>query len=130
MSANRSTHLRENAPDLTLMLRFSQSLASVATESAAKHMVQALVEWFQSCVEQAGDRDADCYHSTTSYFANRRANIGTEPSFAIYELGLTLPDTVWHDPTILVLRRLAADMTIYANVSIFLTQVLNFIALY
>jgi hypothetical protein len=79
-------------------------------------MVQALVNWFQSCVEQAAERDANFYHSTTSYFTGRRTNIGTEPSSAVYELGLTLPDTVWGHPVVMDLRRLAADMTIYANV--------------
>lgn len=106
-----------------MAIRFSQSLANVATETASKHMVQALVNWFQSCVEQAGERDANFYHSSTSYFTKRRTNIGTEPSFAIYELGLTLQDTVWGHPIVMELRRLAADMTIYANVVNFLRQV-------
>lgn len=71
----------------------------------------------RSCVKQASDRDANVHHSTALYLSRRRINIGAEPSFVIFKLGLSLPDSVKNHPVILELRALETDMTIYTNVS-------------
>jgi hypothetical protein len=113
----KSSCCRKSASHLTIIIRLSQAVAKIATPIAAKRFVETLIEWFDSCVQQAGERDADFYHSTASYFSHRRANIGTEPSFVIYEFGLTLPDAVWQHPVLVEVRRLVAEMTIYINVS-------------
>lgn len=101
-----------------MIARFTQSVAKVANPVAWEHLVETILDWFESAVKQARERDADFYHSTTSYFTSRRVNIGVEPSLVIFELGLSLPDVVWRHSVIMELRRLVADMTFLTNVSI------------
>ncbi len=69
-----------------------------------------------SVVAQAEDRH-QCYtRNVEDYFKIRRLTIGTDPSYAMLELGYDLPDEVFYHPTVVELGRLACDLIIIDNV--------------
>ncbi|KAF9560269.1 terpenoid synthase [Agrocybe pediades] len=86
-----------------------------ATPSAARHMVESLTSYLNSCVEQAADRDNDCYRTVDEYFKNRRENIAARPAFVPMELGMDFPDEVFYHPVIVELSIHIADLLTLDN---------------
>ena len=70
-----------------------------------------------SVVEQAKDREGDRVRTIEEYMVVRRLTIGTEPSYALAELRLSLPQEVYDHPLVKELRTDITDMIIYDNVS-------------
>lgn len=70
-----------------------------------------------SVVEQAKDREGDRVRTVQEYMSVRRLTIGAEPSYALAELRLSLPQEVHDHPLVKGLRTDVTDMLIYDNVS-------------
>jgi hypothetical protein len=81
-------------------------------------MVETLIDWLQSVVDQAEDRDSNTVRTIDAYFETRRQNIGCRPTFVIGEFNLSIPKEDLSHPTITKLEILAADMTLIVNVSL------------
>lgn len=68
-------------------------------------------------VREAIDRNNAYIGTVDEYLATRRYTIGATPTFAIFELGLNIPDEVMEHPVIDALCRYTTDMVILRNVS-------------
>ena len=68
-------------------------------------------------VEQAKDRKGGWIRMVEEYMTLRRLMIGAEPSCAMAEQGLSLPQEVYNHPLLRELRADITDIIIYDNVS-------------
>ncbi|SJK98686.1 uncharacterized protein ARMOST_01955 [Armillaria ostoyae] len=83
--------------------------------TSQKRVVETFGRYMDSVVAQAEDRH-QCYtRNVEDYFKIRRLTIGTDPSYAMLELGYDLPDEVFYHPTVIELGRLACDLIIIDN---------------
>ncbi|PBK68860.1 terpenoid synthase [Armillaria solidipes] len=83
--------------------------------TSQKRVVETFGRYLDSVVAQAEDRH-QCYtRNVEDYFKIRRFTIGTDPSYAMLELGYDLPDEVFYHPTVIELGCLACDLIIIDN---------------
>ncbi|KAF4622991.1 hypothetical protein D9613_001441 [Agrocybe pediades] len=87
-----------------------------ATPSAARHLIESLTAYLDSCVEQAADRDNDRNRTVDEYLENRRENIASRSAFVPMELGMDFPDEVFYHPVIVELSTHISDLIILDNV--------------
>ncbi|KAK0492607.1 terpenoid synthase [Armillaria luteobubalina] len=84
--------------------------------TSQKRVVETFGRYMDSVVSQSEDRQ-QCYsRNVEDYLKIRRLTIGTDPSYAMLELGYDLPNEVFYHPTVVNLRRLACEMIMLDNV--------------
>ena len=80
-------------------------------------MVESLIDYLESVVQQAADRDNNTIRTIDQYLANRRENIGARPSYVPMELDLDLTDDIFYHPVMTELAYYIAELIILDNVS-------------
>jgi hypothetical protein len=87
-----------------------------ASPSSQRRFVDTFVEYTQSVVEQAMDRDHNIIRTVDSYLAVRRDTIGAKSTFVVLEFDLDLPNDVLEHPTMVSLTNTTIDLIILGNV--------------
>ena len=91
-------------------------MLKVASPTSAKHFVDALMDWTESVVIEAEERDKKIIRNLENYFSLRRRNIGTWANLCVCELHLNLPDEAYYHPMIKEMEELIADIVFLDNV--------------
>ncbi|KAF7432702.1 hypothetical protein PC9H_004644 [Pleurotus ostreatus] len=95
--------------------QFWANAVLVATPTAQTRFVSSFQKYLDAVVQQAEDRVKGSVRSVEDYFRVRRDSIGVEPSFAIGELYMNIPQEVIDNPVIAKLRVIAIDLIHIAN---------------
>ena len=74
------------------------------------------MDWTESVVIEAGERDKKIIRNLENYFSLRRRNIGTWANLCVCELHLNLPDEAYYHPMIKEMEELIADIVFLDNV--------------
>ncbi|KAH9840951.1 isoprenoid synthase domain-containing protein [Rhodofomes roseus] len=85
------------------------------TATSRKQFEKAFIDYLNSVVEQAADRDNVTIRTVTNYFPNRRENVGARPSFISAILGTDVPDEAFYHPVVVELSDHIADLIILDN---------------
>lgn len=93
------------------------ALASSTSETFQRRFKYKWEEFLRAVIEQAEDRDCDRCRSVEEYLSVRRLTIGAEPSYAVAEASMDLPQEVFDNPLLITLRRDVTDLIILDNVS-------------
>ncbi|KAK6980733.1 terpene cyclase [Favolaschia claudopus] len=86
-----------------------------ASESSARHFLDSFIDYLESVVEQAKDRESPTSLTIEGYRKMRRRNIGIRPSFMPAELHLDIPDEVFYHPSIQNLQWNIAELIFLDN---------------
>ncbi|OCB85493.1 terpenoid synthase [Sanghuangporus baumii] len=86
-----------------------------ASPSSQRHMLEALIPYLNSLVEQARGRVTGPYPSISVYLGSRRLNVGTQPSFVPLGLGMDMIDEVFYHPVMVELTGYITDLVILDN---------------
>lgn len=115
MSDFDSAHIRRHTP----LRRFWALAIKAASPESQRHFVESFIDYLESVVSQAADRDNDTFRTVDTYLENRRENVGARPSFVPFELHLRLPDHVFNHPIIRELQYHTCDLLVLDNVSFY-----------
>ncbi|GBE81078.1 terpenoid synthase [Sparassis latifolia] len=86
-----------------------------ATPTAQRRFIGTWERFTASVIRQAEDRSQNHIRTIPEYLALRRYTIGGEPSYAMLELGLNIPDEAFYHPTMVELTWVVTDMIIVGN---------------
>ncbi|PIL22415.1 terpene synthase [Ganoderma sinense ZZ0214-1] len=91
------------------------ALASSTSETFQRRFKYKWEEFLRAVIEQAEDRDSDRCRTVEEYLSVRRLTIGAEPSYAVAEASMDLPQEVFDNPLLVALRRDVTDLIILDN---------------
>lgn len=94
----------------------TRATKTASTESL-RHLVEAFVDYAETVVTQAEDRDKDTYRTVEAYIQHRRENTGARPTYALSELHLNIPDYAFYHPVVQELTYHITDLVMLDNVS-------------
>ncbi|KAG2040645.1 terpenoid synthase, partial [Suillus americanus] len=86
-----------------------------ATGQSQKRFIATFDEFMEGIVQQANDRSEHHIRDIQSYFDLRRRTAALRPSYALFELGLDIPDEVISHPTIEDMVVTSIDMIALTN---------------
>lgn len=81
-------------------------------------MLESITAFLESMIDQASDREKNCYRTVEDYLVRRRENIGVRSVLVPVELGLELPDEVFYHPSVVELASHVVELVIIDNVSL------------
>jgi len=81
-----------------------------------QHFLQSYTAYLRAVVVEARDREKAHCRTVNDYLKLRRDTIAAKPTFAIYEMGMNLPDEVFSDPVIAELAECIIDLALISNV--------------
>ncbi|KAF7432704.1 hypothetical protein PC9H_004646 [Pleurotus ostreatus] len=118
MDAIRNPHKPRPAGEWVIGEMARQCWASailIATPTAQTRFVDSCQIYLDAVIQEADDRAKGRIRSLDDYFEIRRATVGVEPSFAVGELYLNIPQEVIDQPIISRLKAIAVDLITIAN---------------
>ncbi|KAF4601753.1 terpene cyclase [Pleurotus pulmonarius] len=118
MDAIRNPHERRPAGEWVIgeMARqFWANAILIATPTAQIRFIDSCQTYLDALIQEVEDRAKGRIRSLEDYFEVRRGTVGVEPSFAIGELYLNIPQEVVDHPVIAKLREIAVDLITIAN---------------
>ncbi|GBE78983.1 Delta(6)-protoilludene synthase [Sparassis crispa] len=86
-----------------------------ASPTSQRRIIDKFTCFTASVVEQAEDRERNYKRSIADYLNIRRKTIGAEPSYAILELGMDLPDEMFYHLIVVRLSAVTTDLIIVGN---------------
>ncbi|KAI0045613.1 terpenoid synthase [Auriscalpium vulgare] len=113
MDALRNPHKPRPAGEVPLgeMVRqFWERAVKMATPTAQKHFIDAMARFLESVVVEARDRVGDHVRSIDEYIQLRRATVGVDAVYVLYEFGMDMPDDVFLHPAVVDLTNLVTDI--------------------
>ncbi|KAF4575315.1 terpene cyclase [Pleurotus pulmonarius] len=87
----------------------------IASPAAQTRFVSSFQIYLDAVIQQAEDRVTGSVRTVEDYFRIRRKTIGVEPSLAIGELYMNIPQEVIDDPVIAKLKEITIDLIHVAN---------------
>ncbi|KAG1830868.1 isoprenoid synthase domain-containing protein [Suillus variegatus] len=86
-----------------------------ASLPSQRHFLKTFDEYINSVVVEALDREQGLMRSLDNYIKLRCATIGLKPTLTLLEMGMDLPDEVFHHPVIMDLANCIAEIVFIDN---------------
>lgn len=99
-----------------IVFRFWARAIRTASLPSQQHFLQSYTAYLHATVVEARDREEAHCHTIDDYLKLRRDTVAAKPTFAIYEMGMNLPDEVFSNPVIAELAEYIIDLTLISNV--------------
>jgi hypothetical protein len=100
-----------------ILHRFWARAIRYASLSSQRHFLEVFSTFLGGVVAEALDREKGHKRSIEDFLKLRRYTVGLKPSLPIYEMGMDLPDEVFHHPLIMNLTECITDLVVIDNVS-------------
>ena len=85
--------------------------------SAQERFIASFAEYAYAVIDEASDRSKGCVRRITDYLRLTRLTAGPYPCFFPMEMDLDIPDEVMTHPSLEMIRSMAAESLVLANVS-------------
>jgi hypothetical protein len=96
--------------------RFWARAIQTASLSSQRHFLDSFTAYLRAVVVEALDREHSHCRSIDDYLKLRRDTCGAKSAFAIYEMGMELPDEVFYHPIIAELVECIVELILIDNV--------------
>nr|GAT56737.1 predicted protein [Mycena chlorophos] len=99
-----------------IICSFWSNAMTVISPNAQIRFIKEFEIFLKAVVEQAQERESVVIVSDVdAYMKLRRNTLGAKPAFALLEMNINVPDTLYDHPLLVNLRNLAVDMILLAN---------------
>jgi hypothetical protein len=96
--------------------RFWARAIQTASLSSQRHFLDSYTAYLRAVVVEALDREQGHCRGIDDYLRLRRDTCGAQSAFAIYEMGMNLPDDVYNHPVIAELVECIVELILVDNV--------------
>jgi hypothetical protein len=97
--------------------RFWARAIQTASPSSQRHFLEVLTPYLHGVIAEALDREQGHKRSIEDYLKLRRHTAGVKAGLPIYEMGMDLPDEVFHHPVIMDLAECITELLLIDNVN-------------
>jgi len=96
--------------------RFWDRAIQTASLPSQRHFLDSYTAYLHAIVAEARDREEAHCRRIDDYLNLRRHTVAAKPAFAIYEMGMNLPDEVFNHPVIAELGDCITELMLIENV--------------